>query len=73
MHVDKRLALPVGLLLAVLEYSFARVGWAASASADVVAAARWRLLGATSGPRPSTRREGVADVVVLSDKRKHER
>jgi hypothetical protein len=73
MNIDNRLALPVGLLLAVLEYSFARVGWAASASADVVAAARWRLLRATSGPRPSTRQEGIADVIVLSDERKHER
>ena len=73
MNVDSRLALPVGLLLAALECSFARVGWAASASADVFAAARLRLLGATPDPRPPTGREDLADVIVLSNERKHER
>lgn len=73
MKVDGRLTFPVELLLAALECQFARVSWAAAAAADVFGAARLRLLGATSDPRPSTRREDIADVIVLSDGRKHER
>jgi hypothetical protein len=56
-----------------LEFSFACVGCAASASADVVADARSHLLRVTAGPRPPTDTEGIADVIVLSRGRKHER
>ena len=70
MNVDNRLALPVRLLLAALDCSCARVGWAASVSADVCAAARSRLSRATHNLRPSTQRQDIADVIVLSDKRK---
>ncbi|WP_197501227.1 hypothetical protein [Mycobacterium sp. 852002-51057_SCH5723018] len=73
MNVDSRLALPIEFVLAVWEHWFATLGRTASASAGLVAAARRRLLRAKSGPRPSTRREGIADVIVLADERKHER
>jgi hypothetical protein len=73
MNVDTRLALPVELLLAVLECSFARLSWAASASADVLAAARLRIFLATSNRRPSAHEEGIADVIVLSRGRNDER
>ena len=72
MYVDRLAVLPIRLLGA-LECSFACVGWAASASADVLAAARSHLLGVTAGPRPPTRTEGIADVIVLSRGRNHER
>jgi hypothetical protein len=56
-----------------LEFSFACVSCAASASAEVFAAARSRLLRMTAGPPPPTDTEGIADVIVLSRGRKHER
>ena len=73
MNVDNRLTLPVALLLAALECSFARVGRAASAIADVFAAARWQLDNDDVPSSASTRRDGIADVIVLSNERKHER
>ena len=72
MYVDRLAVLPIRLLGA-LESSFACVGCAASASADVFAAARSHLLRVTAGPRLPTRTEGIADVIVLSRGRKHER
>jgi hypothetical protein len=72
MYVDRLAALPIRVLGA-LEFSFACVGCAASASADVVADARSHLLRVTAGPRPPTRTEDIADVIVLSRGRKHER
>jgi hypothetical protein len=60
-------------VLGALECSFAGVGCAASASADVVAAARSYLRQVTADPRPATPTEGIADVIVLSRGRKHER
>jgi hypothetical protein len=72
MNVDRLAVLPIRLL-AALECSFACVGCAASASADVFAAARSHLQRVTAGPRPPTRPEGIADVIVLSRGRKHER
>jgi hypothetical protein len=74
MSVDRRLALPVEVVLVTWECTLARVGWAASAAADVLAAARVRLLRTSSSPRQqSTRTNGVADVIVLADERKRER
>ena len=73
MTADGRLARAIGLVLVTWERSLASVGCAASAGADVLAAARVRLLGASSDPpQQPTRRDGVADVIVLSKKRKHE-
>ena len=72
MNVNRLAVLPIRLLGA-LESSFACVGCAASASAEVFAAARSHLLRVTAGPRPPTRTEGIADVIVLSRGRKHER
>ena len=72
MYVDRLAVLPIRLLGA-LEFSFACVGCAASASADVLAAARSHLLRATAGPPPPTRTEDIADVIELSRGRKHER
>ena len=72
MYVDSLAVLPIRLLGA-LESSFACVGCAASASADVFAAARSHLQLVTAGPRLPTRTEGIADVIVLSRGRKHER
>jgi hypothetical protein len=72
MYVDRLAVLPIRLLGA-LEFSFACVGCAASASADVLAAARSHLLRAAAGPPPPTDTEGIADVIVLSRGRKHER
>ena len=72
MNVDRLAVLPIRLL-AALECSFACVGCAASASADVFAAARSHLLRVTAGPRPPTRTEDIADVIVLPRGRKHER
>ena len=72
MNADRLAVLPIRLL-AALECSFDCVGCAASASADVFAAARPHLLRVTAGPRPSTRPEDNADVIVLSRRRKHER
>jgi hypothetical protein len=74
MNVDRRLAFPVEIALVTWECSLARVGWAASAGADVLAAARVRLLRATSSPRQqSMQNSDVADVIVLADERKRER
>ena len=72
MNADRLAVVPIRLLGA-LECSFACVGCAASASADVFGAARSHLLRVTAGPRPPTRTEGIADVIVLSRGRKHER
>jgi hypothetical protein len=72
MNVDRLAVLPIRLL-AALECSFDCVGCAASVSADVFAAARSHLLRVTAGPRPPMRPEGIADVIVLSRGRKHER
>ena len=72
MSVDRLAVLPIRLL-ETLESSFACVGCAASASADVLAAARSHLLRATAGPPPPTRTEDIADVIELSRGRKHER
>ena len=72
MNADRLTVFPLRLLGA-LESSFACVGCAASASADVFGAARSHLLRVTAGPRPPTRTEGIADVIVLSRGRKHER
>jgi hypothetical protein len=72
MNVDRLAVVPIRLL-AALECSFAGIGCAASASADLFAAARSRLLRVTAGPQPPTRPEGIADVIVLSRGRKHER
>lgn len=72
MYVDRLAVLPIRLLWA-LESSSACVGCAASASADVFAAARSYLRQVTADPRPPTRTEGIADVIVLSRGRKHER
>src|SRR5689334_5121573 len=74
MSVDSRLALPVELLLAAWECILTRVGRAAAASADVLAAARLRLILAGPVPRQQPKHgDGVADVIVLSRERKHER
>ena len=70
MNADRLALLPIRLLV---ECSFACVGCAASAGAEVFAAARSHLLRVTAGPRPPTRPEGIADVIVLSRGRKHER
>jgi hypothetical protein len=72
MNADRLAVLPIRLLGA-LECSFTWVGCAASASADVFAAARSHLLRVTAGPRPPMRTEDIADVIVLSRGRKHER
>ena len=72
MNVDHRVVLPVALLLTVWERSFATFAWVASASADVFATARSHLYGAPPAV-PSVRREDMADVIVLSNERKHER
>jgi hypothetical protein len=72
MYVDRVAVVPIRLLEA-LEYSFACVGCAASANAEVLATARSHLLHVTAGPRPSTDTEGIADVIVLPRGRKHER
>ena len=72
MNVDNRVMLPVALLLTVWERSFATIGWVASAGADVFATVRLHLQGAPSAV-PSARREDMADVIVLSNERKHER
>ncbi|MGZ8748593.1 MAG: hypothetical protein ACXWZ2_16680 [Mycobacterium sp.] len=72
MNADRFAVLPIRLLGA-LESSYACVGCAASASADVFANARSHLLRVTAGPRPQTPTEGIADVIVLSRGRKHER
>jgi hypothetical protein len=72
MYVDRLAVVPIRLLGA-LECSFAGVGCAASATADVFAAARSHLLRVTAGPRAATRPEGIADVIVLPRGRKHER
>ena len=71
MNADRLAVLPIRLLGA-FEYSLACVGCAASASAEVFATARSHLLRVTAGP-PPTRMEGMADVIVLSRGRKHER
>jgi hypothetical protein len=74
MSVNRRLALPVEIALVTWECSLARVGWAASAGADVLAAARVRLLRTSSSPRQQSMQNGdVADVIVLADERKRER
>jgi len=72
MSVERLAVLPIRLLGA-LEFSFACVACAASASADVLAAARSHLLHVTAGRRPPTRTEDIGDVIVLSRGRKHER
>ena len=72
MYADRLAVVPIRLLGA-LESSFACVSCAASASADVFAAARSHLLRVTAGPPPPTDTEGIADVIVLSQGRKHER
>jgi hypothetical protein len=68
-----RLAVVPIRVLGALECSFAGVGCAASASADVFAAARSHLIRVTAGPRPPTDTESIADVIVLPRGRKHER
>jgi hypothetical protein len=72
MSVDNLFA-PVRLVLTVLERSFATVGWAASTSANVLAATKRELRRPTPVPGSSMRQERIADVIVLSDERKHER
>jgi hypothetical protein len=73
MSVDRRLARAVGLVLVTWERSLAAVGCTASAGADVLAAARVRLLPSSDPPQQPMPRDGVADIIVLSKKRKHER
>jgi hypothetical protein len=75
MNGDSWLTLPVRIWLAAMEYSFAQVGWVASASADALATARLRMLLSSSErpPKPAQPEQGMADVIVLADERKHER
>jgi hypothetical protein len=73
MRVDSRLTSPIELILAVWAWHLSRISRAASAGADVLAAARLRLFAAASSKPPTTSQEGLADVIVLSDGRKRER
>jgi hypothetical protein len=72
MSVNRLAVLPIRVL-ETLESSCACVSCAASASAEVFAAARSHLLRVTAGPPPPTDTEGIADVIVLPRGRKHER
>jgi hypothetical protein len=72
MNADRLAVVPIRLLGA-LECSFACVGCAASAGAEVFATARSHLLRVTAGSRSTTRTEGIADVIVFPRGRKHER
>lgn len=72
MNADRLAVLPIRVLGA-WECSFACVEFAASACADALTAARSHPLRVTAGPRPPTRTEGIADVIVLSRRRRHER
>ena len=73
MNADRLAVLPIRLLVVALEFSFACIGRAASVSTDVFSNARSRLLRATAGPPPPTGTEGIAEVIELSCRRKHER
>lgn len=73
MNADRLAVLPIRLLVGALGFSFVCIGRAASASADLFSNAKSRLLRVTSDPPPPTRTEGIADVIVLSPRRKHER
>jgi hypothetical protein len=72
MYVDRLAVLPIRALGA-LQSTFACIGCAASASADIFASAKSHVQRVTASPPPPTRTEGTADVIVISRKRKHER